>query len=233
MITPSMGNLAVGHHKGQKIFARNGNQLFAFAGEQGLAMRALYVVEQNQPNLAATPHPLLYATAIFAATQNLLAQTGFNVMQANLNTLLAFEFDNSHQCCVFGMGGSFQPMLFDANNYYIALGSGKQFADPFLRFVVDTFCPHGNPSVGDARFLATWVVQHVIDTNPGGVAGPIRMAILARNAQGAFSATELPPDDIQEHLEAVKEAGEVLRNWRSGRNVAPGDPAANVPTLNS
>src|SRR6266542_3728085 len=110
MITPSMGNLAVGHHKGQKIFARNGNQLFAFAGEQGLAMRALYVVEQNQPNLAATPHPLLYATAIFAATQNLLAQTGFNVMQANLNTLLAFEFDNSHQCCVFGMGGSFQPM---------------------------------------------------------------------------------------------------------------------------
>jgi len=230
MITPSMGNMAVGHHHGQKIFARNGNQIFAFSGDQGLAMRALYVTEQNPPSLAKHVHPLLYAHSIFASAQAFFAQTGVNVLQLNLANLLAFDFDNTPQCCLFGSGGSYQPMLLDHNNFYVAIGSGKQFADPFLRFVVDTLCVNGQPSVSDARFLATWVVQHVIETNPGGVAGPIRMAVLSRTQKGTLSAVELPADDIQEHLEAIKEAGSVLRDWRAGKFVATPGPESAVPT---
>jgi ATP-dependent protease HslVU (ClpYQ) peptidase subunit len=229
MITPAMGNLSVGHHHGQKIFARNGHQIFAFAGDQGVAMRALYVVEQTVPDPTTQAHPINYAHAIWAAANGLFNQTGLNVMQINLNNLLAFNFNNMHQCCIFGSGGGYQPMLLDPNNFYAAIGSGKQFADPFLRFVADTFCATGRPTVSEARFLAAWVVQHVIETNPGGVAGPIRMAVLARDAGGALVATELGTDDVQEHLQAVKEAGDVLRAWRAGTGVFA-KLAASVPT---
>ena len=67
-----------------------------------------------------------------------------------------------------------QPRLLDKDHYYVALGTGKLSADPFLRLLVDTFCQSGQPTVREAVFLATWAVQHVIDVNPGGVAGPIR-----------------------------------------------------------
>jgi hypothetical protein len=222
MITPAMGNAAVGHHHGQKVFALNGRQLFAFAGDQGLAQRARYVVEQNPP-LPATPDPILHAANLYAATAQNFALTAINITTANLNTLVAFDFNNTHQCCMFG--GGFQPTVLDAGNFFTALGSGKQFADPFLRFVVDTFCNTGQPTVGEARFLAIWVVQHVIETNPGGVAGPIRMAVLARNAQGRLEAAELPADNVQEHQEAVQEAGQVLRDWRAkGQAVPPAAP---------
>jgi 20S proteasome alpha/beta subunit len=230
MITPSMGNAALGHHHGQKVFALNGTQLFAFAGDQALAHRARYIVEQNPP-LAATAHPLLHATHIHAVTSQHFGTTAINIANANVVTVVAFDFNNTHQCCAFGIGGGFQPMLLDAGNFFVALGSGKQFADPFLRFVADTFCSTGQPTVSEARFLATWVVQHVIETNPGGVAGPIRMAVLARNAQGQLEAIELPADNVQEHLEAVKEAGQVLRDWRAKGKAGqpPAPPAAPTP----
>jgi hypothetical protein len=44
---------------------------------------------------------------------------------------------------------------------------------------------HATPSltesllVKDAVFLATWTLEHVIATNPGGIAGPFQMAAAA------------------------------------------------------
>jgi 20S proteasome alpha/beta subunit len=222
MITPSMGNAAVGHHHGQKVFAVGADQLFAFAGDQGLAQRARYIVEQNPPTPVSV-HPILHAAHIYAQTAQQFQLTAVGMQNVNLNALIAFVFNGAHQCCMFG--GSFQPMTLDANNFFAALGSGKQFADPFLRFVADTFCNNGQPTVKEARFLATWVVQHVIETNPGGVAGPIQMAVLSRNAQNHFEAKELAADDVLEHLEAVREAGEILRAWRAKGQEPPADPA--------
>jgi hypothetical protein len=53
------------------------------------------------------------------------------------------------------------------------------------------------------------------------------MAVLARDASGALVATELDTDDVQEHLQAIKEAGDVLRDWRAGALTKK--PAASVP----
>ena len=69
-------------------------------------------------------------------------------------TILAFPHSAGHHCCVFE--GTIQPRLLDTNHFYVALGSGKLAADPFLRFLVDIFCPNGQPKVREAIFLATW-----------------------------------------------------------------------------
>jgi hypothetical protein len=87
--------------------------------------------------------------------------------------------------------GQLQPRLLDEHHFYAALGSGKRSADPFLRFLVDVFCSNGRPSLREAIFLATWTVQHVIDTNPGGIAGPICVATFSEDDNGTFQAAEL------------------------------------------
>ena len=66
----------------------------------------------------------------------------------------------------------------------------------------------------EAVFLATWTVQHVIDTNPGGVAGPIRVATFSADGNGQFQAIELPDSEIAEHQQAIESAATALRKWR-------------------
>jgi 20S proteasome alpha/beta subunit len=227
MLTPSISGLNVGHHKGKKIDILPGNQVYAFAGDQGQAHRFRFLAEGNHAFPAQAAHPIDYPVALSANLIQQFVSTGIN-QSINVNTLLAFQHNNIRQCCAFE--GAMQPRLLDADHYYVALGSGKLSADPFLRFLVDIFC-HGPPSVSDAIFLTTWTIQHVIDTNPGGVAGPIRIAALEKVAN-QWTARELPDDEIGEHKEAVESAASALRNWRdsirsgAAAEGAPEPPAA-------
>lgn len=228
MLTPSMGGISVGHHKGQKVHLLAGNQLFAFAGDQGQAARFQIMADGSHAMAANVPHPIDFALAL---TQSLIQQfnnTGIG-QQINVNTLLGFEHGGQHQLCVFE--GVIQPRLLDEAHYYVALGSGKLSADPFLRFLVDIFCLNGPPSVREATFLTAWAIQHVIDTNPGGVAGPIRIAVIERDAGGAWQTRSLTDNEVDDQGQAVESARQSLRNWRD--SLAPPEngeqPDAEVP----
>jgi hypothetical protein len=72
-------------------------------------------------------------------------------------------------------------------------------------------------------------VQHVIDTNPGGVAGPIRIATFVKDQAGNFQAVELPDSEIQEHQQAIESATDALRDWRD--KLQSGDAADDAPAV--
>jgi hypothetical protein len=213
MITPSVGGLSVGHHHGMKLATLAGPQLFAFAGDQGQAARFRTMADGSHGLIPQVGHPLDYAIAISQSIVGQLQSTGIAVQMINTNTILAFEKGGRHHCCVFE--GPLQPRFLDPDHFYVALGSGKLSADPFLRFLADIFCANNvQPSVREGIFLATWAVQHVIDTNPGGVAGPIRVATFQPTAAGTFEARNLPDDEIAEHQQAIESAAHALRTWR-------------------
>lgn len=223
MITPSMGGINVGHHHGRKIDVLSGPQLFAFAGVQGQAARFRILADNFHPNIRGFAHPIDYGLNLSATIVQQFNSTGIG-NAIGTNAVLAYEHNGAHHCCMFE--GALQPRLLDAQHYYAALGSGKLSADPFLRFLVDVFCPAGQPTVRDAVFLSSWAVQHVIDTNPGGVAGPIRIAVFERS-QGNYEARALPDDEIAEHQQAVESAAEALRSWRN--ELQSGEAAENTP----
>jgi 20S proteasome alpha/beta subunit len=229
MITPSIGGINVGHHHGMKLAVLSGPQLFAFAGDQGQATRFRILVEASHAVINQVPHPMDYTIAISQGIIQQLQSTGIGLQMINANTILAFDKGGTHHCCVFE--GPLQPRFLDADHFYVALGSGKLSADPFLRFLVDVFCGGDKqPSIQEATFLATWAVQHVIETNPGGVAAPIRVAIFEYSEDGTGSARSLPEDEILEHQQAIESAASALRTWRdqlqSGKaaDVAPDQP---------
>jgi hypothetical protein len=225
MITPSMGGISVGHHHGRKIEVLSGPQLFAFAGDQGQASRFKTMAEGLHGQIAGLAHALDYGLGMSGGIIQQLASTGINGNAIGTNTILAVGHGGSHHCCMFE--GQLQPRLLDEHHFYAALGSGKLSADPFLRFLVDIFCSYGRPSLREAIFLATWTVQHVIDTNPGGVAGPIRVATFSGDGNGAFHATELPDSEIAEHQQAVESAATALRKWRD--EIQSGQAADDAP----
>lgn len=206
MLTPSVGGLRVGHHHGKKISILSGQQIFAFAGDIGQSARFEYTASLNA-RLISEVDPLSYVIALTQAQIEQFKATGI-VNSIDTNPVLAFPKNGQHFCCVFE--GPLQPRLLTTDHYYVALGGGKLSADPFLRFLTDTFCLKGrHPTVGEAAFLAVWAVQHVIDVNSGGVDGPIRVAVL----EGGV-ARNLSEDEISAHLQAVDSAAEALREWR-------------------
>jgi 20S proteasome alpha/beta subunit len=224
MLTTSSGNIPVAHHTGRKVEVLAGGQVFAFAGDLGQGARFRTMADGSHQLIANATHPLDYAIAL---TSNLIKQ--FNATgianSINVNTILAFEHRNNTCCCVFE--GAIQPRFLDKNHFFVSLGSGKLAADPFLRFLVDTFCEGNQPSVREALFLATWTVEHVIHTNPGGVAGPIRVAILKNDRTGVCTAMEVVDAEIDEHREAIESATQALRYWRD--RLRTGGAAISIP----
>lgn len=226
MLTPSIGGINVGHHHGQKIAVLPGPQLFAFAGDLGQNARFRILAENNHNLIPSRELAIDFPLILTQAIIEQFKATGIN-HSIDANPVLAFGHRGTHHCCVFE--GALQPRLLDADHYYAALGSGKLSADPFLRFLADVFCSGGRPTVRQGIFLATWTVQHVIDVNPGGVAGPIRVATFESNGTGAFNARSLPDTEIAEHQQAIESAGEALRNWRD--QLQSGAAADDAPAL--
>ena len=217
MLTASMGGINVGHHTAKKVRVLAGNQVFAYAGDQGQGDRFRIMADGSHGIIQTTQHPIDYGISL---AQSLVQQfTNSGASAISVNTTLSFAHGGAHCCCMFE-GDRIQPRLLDADHYYAALGSGKLSADPFLRFIVDTFCADGQPTVREAIFLSTWVIEHVIATNPGGVAGPIRIAILERTG-GDYHAREVPDDEIEEHRVAIQSASDALRTWR--QEIVSGD----------
>jgi hypothetical protein len=226
MLTPTLGGVNVGHHHARKVYVTPGRQLFAWAGDIGLAMRLRTVIEFQAPTFEQNAIPLdvgLKVSTAFVASCN---ATKVNLATQVVNGVLAFN-NGEHHCCVFE--GTVQPRMLDPDHYYAVLGTGKLSADPFLRFLVDIFCRGGRPNVQEAVFLATWTIEHVIATNPGGVAGPIRTCVLER--EGAIYRTrELADEEIDEHRQAVKSAESALREWRDKiQSGAAADEAEPIP----
>jgi hypothetical protein len=167
----------------------SGNQIFAFSGDQGQAAR--FKIVASHENINTNPFAINYPLSLSNAMVQSFGLTGIAADKIGVNTVVAYPYNNAHQCCVFE--GAIQPRLLDANHYYVALGSGKTSADPFLRFLDDIFCQRVQPKVKDALFLSVWTIQHVIDTTFGLVDGPIRVVVMERNGTGALEARLLSP----------------------------------------
>jgi hypothetical protein len=220
------GVLPVSHQHGVKIYVIPGPQLFAYAGDPGQAARFKAFVEANHALILQQHGALDYTLQISANLHKQFQATGIG-NAIDLNTVLGFIHGGACHCCVFE--GAIQPRLLDKDHYCAALGSGRLSADPFLRFLSDTFCQGGQPTVREAVFLATWTAQHVIDVNPGGVAGPIHVAVVEKGQTGAYMARELPDTEIGEHQQAIESARDALRDWRKNIGGQSSEAAEGIP----
>lgn len=192
--------------------------IVAGTGQVGLGQRFTAVVEKAWTDKTFQKPALEVGKALAAAT---IADFGSTSAPKQYGALVAFPCQQKPILCEFSVE-HFQPELKTDRLWYTSMGSAQPITDPFLGFIRDVFWADGLPTCSEAVFAVTWTLSHAIKLNPGGVNGPIQMAVLA-SEKGKYTARLLDPGEIEAHEENVEGAMEHLRKYRdvlAGKNAA-------------
>lgn len=231
-----------------KLHILQGRMIMGVSGQLGLAQ--LYVDRVDELwrgkklgiNVALPQTQREIRDAIYQDAAPAMKSAGESV--PFLGTSIASGLVNTSSLIALPIGGTTgRPELVQCNHVgqaeaatddlpYVAIGSGELIADPFLAFLRRVFWPDRLPDLGDGILAVTWTLLHVIDLNPGGVSEPIQLAVLAKSRRRELQPRELPPNDIEEHRQQVKDAERHLGEFMSTGQVEPPTPP-NLPELPS
>lgn len=140
---------------------------------------------------------------------------------SNYGALVAFTAEGKPHLCEFEVR-NFQPEMKTKDLWYCSMGSTQPITDPFLGLMREIYWEDKPPDLYEGVFATTWALDHAIKLNPGGVKGPIRIAILA-SIKGQFKAREIEEDELQEHRQHIEEVKDQLREFRKIHKEGPED----------
>lgn len=197
--------------------------IVAGTGQVGLGQRFARVVELAYADkvFVGGKHHIAVGTELCKRT---LADFGStNVQRGSYGALIGFPLGDKACLCEFSPA-DFQPEFKTETIWYCSMGSGQPITDPFLALMREIFWQDGLPTVQDATFAATWALDHAVQVNPGGINGPVRIAVLERHS-GKLRARLLGNDYLEEHRQNIAQAKERLRTFPASQSAdAPGTP---------
>ena len=167
----------------------------------------------------------VFSKALAQIARKDFADTG--CAQGQYGALVAFACKTGRQLVEYAVS-DFQPELKNKNMWYVSMGSGQFIIDPFLGLFREVFWGDDPPSVQDAIFATTWMLDHAVKVNPGGVNAPIRIAVLEQ-VRGDWKARLLSDDELLEHQGGVAAAKEALRHYKDRLVTDDGAEAVPVP----
>lgn len=139
-------------------------------------------------------------------------------------TLLAMSVEGRPRLYQFDQQGA--PEEATAKIPFICLGSGQIIADPFMAFLRGLFWEKGElPTISEGKFATVWTLNQAIELSPGGLAVPIRVFTLRQDGPRC-EARQVDDAEVQENLQAVAEARDQLRQWRTVDRTVPAPPEA-------
>ncbi len=208
----------------EKIRVIAGKIIVAGTGAVGLNQRFCAIVEgEYSKRLFAQKGPIEVAKALARAAIEDFAST--HATKGQYGAFVAFPCQKTHCACEFAVD-DFQPEFKEKSLWYSSMGSAQTITDPFLALMRRVFWQDGPPAVADAVFAVNWALEHAIEVNPGGVNGPVRIAVLER-VGGELCAREVSNDELQEHRQNMEAAYEALRQFkgRPASEAIPDPPA--------
>lgn len=125
--------------------------------------------------------------------------------------VVAYPCGDKSNLCEFQVG-DLQPELKTDRIWYVSMGSAQSITDPFLAFMREVFWKDGLPNTAEGIFAVTWVLDHAVNVNPGGVNGPIRVAVLERGRRG-LEARVMSDEELAPHRENVQGMKDHLRDY--------------------
>ena len=164
-----------------------------------------------------------FSKALAQAARQDFSETG--CAQGQYGALVAFSCKTGRHLVEYAVT-DFQPELKNKNMWYVSMGSGQSIIDPLLGLFREVFWGDDPPSVQDAIFATTWMLDHAVKVNPGGVNDPIRIATLEQVRED-WKARLLSDDELLEHQDNVAAAKEALRHYKD--RLVTDDCAVAVP----
>lgn len=164
-----------------------------------------------------------FTKALAQVARQDFAETG--CAQGQYGALVAFPCKTGRHLVEYAVA-DFQPELKNKNMWYVSMGSGQSIIDPFLGLFRDVFWEDGPPTVQEAIFATTWMLEHAVKVNPGGVNGPICIAAL-ESVKNDWKAHLLSDDELLEHHGGVEAAKDALRHYKE--RVVKDEGAVEIP----
>jgi 20S proteasome alpha/beta subunit len=213
----------------EKLQIYSSSIIVAGTGQVGLGQRFGRIIEvayqdnifrSGQHHTAVGTELCRRAIADFSST---------HVKQGSYGALVGFPLGDKVCLCEFPIS-DFQPEFKTETMWYCSMGSGQPLTDPFLALIREVFWRSGLPKIQDAIFAVTWALDHAIQINPGGINGPVRIAVLEKKS-GKFGARILDAADLDEHRQNIGQAKERLRSFPASQSAdAPGTPEVPKPS---
>ena len=155
-------------------------------------------------------------------------------LRGQYGALLAFPAEGRFHLVEFQVQ-DFQPELKTADLCFVSMGSGQNITDPFLGLMRRVFWADPKdspPNLNEGTFIVTWTLNHVIELNPGGIAGPPQIAVFDSAKR---KARLLSDAEIQEHLGNAQGAEKYLGAYKNvlqegGREKIPPAPSSASPS---
>jgi 20S proteasome alpha/beta subunit len=163
----------------------------------------------------------------YAAEAGKIMNMGVASQSAISATILAAPIQGQLRLYEFDHTGAPEEKISDVP--FVATGSGQHLADPFLAFLRRIFWKNSAPNMSEGVFATVWSLRHAIRTNTGGVADPIQLMTLSRDAQGNPTIKEFEQIELEEHEQAVIAAEAHLSKFRENQPEAPPEPAPPPP----
>jgi hypothetical protein len=194
-----------------KIEIIGGRLIIAGTGQIGLGQRFTAVAKklcEEKKLLECDPHAVAKTLA-----QNALRDWDSTFApKGQYGALVAFPCKKDRHLVEFA-SVDFQPEFKNSNLWYVSMGSAQTIMDPLLALMRQVFWADGPPSIQDAIFAATWMLDHAVTVNPGGVNQPVRIAVM-ETVNDEWRARLLTEEELLEHRGNVEAAKEALRNYK-------------------
>ena len=219
------GNMRTIEQPTEKIYIIDNQVIVAGTGAMGLTQRLCGVVEKAWKEKAFKGTAVEVGKMLCRGAIQDFSSTG--VKQGEFAAMVAFPVQHKLELCEFALS-DFQPEFKTDKLWYCSMGSGQLITDPFLGLFREVFWHDGPPTLHDGMFAVTWVLDQAIKLNPGGVNGPIQIAILERIDATKTKARFLTDSELGQHRENVAAAKAHLRKYRD--ELQPKN-TANIPEV--
>jgi len=120
------------------------------------------------------------------------------------------------------------PEVVPASVPFVAIGSGKPLADPFLGFLRRIFWPVDEPTLPEGTFAALWTLDQCIRTSYAFLSQPVHIAQI--RTDNNFAARRLSEEELTEHREAIRVAEQRLSTFRDAMVPEVGNEGEAIPT---
>jgi hypothetical protein len=219
------GQLPTVEQPTDKLYIVNNRLILAGTGQHGLGQRFHSILQQIDAQANYSTHTAINIAMTFCqqAIQNFRSTA---VPAHQYGALVAFPSAEGPSLCEFA-SADFQPEMMNDRFWYDSMGSAKHITDTFLALMREVYWRDGRPTLSEARFALTWALDHAVQINPGGVNGPVRIAVLDSDASGP-RARILDDTALAEHRQQIEEAKQALRDVRA-KYIA--GAAASVPEV--
>ena len=205
----------------KKIEIIGDHVIVAGTGQAGLGQRFKHLVRGLYDKKEFGRHDHI-GVGKMLAKEGIQDFTSTNSSKGQYGALVAFSQAQKFYLIEMAVN-DFQPEFKTADAPFASLGCGQPITDPFLGFLRKIFFANGPPNLQDGKFIATWALLHAIELNPGGINGPLQVAVLKNNG-GQFKASLLEAGELEEQAASVQAAEEHLRGFQ--RQLAGANPAA-------